>query len=790
MLESSDTGRPTERSIITLLFKSDMVDYTLNRRWAATRTVVVLTVLCGITQPFSVQAFYIQKNSAGNRPFCSVSPAELCTSTTLRSQERASPNNNRKKLKGSRFSQTVHQPKKGNSKFNADRMWKNNKSIEDMEERLAARWGTELKTWTAQDGEYDDDDDDDEMDPSAVVSDDVGFRARPVKDPWQSEETSAPKPSFFGGENDEALSRRASMNQKKLKDRKGGPEAIYDQPEFYDHDDVGYEPRRSDSRDKIQVDDLIAPKPVGGKGTFKNDHGRGAGAQESFFFSTPDHIAAQEGRVIEEEKPKRREEKARSPSLPILDEDGNPLFLTLEQAERNFAELLADAGSEVDEVVFSSDSADLPNRYRSQETMDWEDLGVSSPALLENLERMGCDKPLAVQEKSCSSVLEGKDVLVGTYTGSGKTLSFLVPLVQRLITEGTSDANVKTIIIAPGRELASQIVSVARDLLQGTGISVMLAIGGTTFSRNLEQIRKRKPAIIIGTPGRIAELVVGQSGERSGRLKINGVESLVLDEFDALLEYKPHRDPTNAIIQRLKKQHGDRLQSVLCSATASDLMGSPKLENYLREDYAVAMADEDDVLVTSAKGNAKQGKSTRVSRTVIHGVVHVAHRRFALSALRSILHTEPLPQQVLIFAENSRKVQIVVEKLEGMGIIAAPLHGGAGSEKMDRAEVSKALREGYVGIVVATEMAARGLDAPLLTHVVNLDLPTDASHYAHRAGRCGRGGRPGVVINLTTSPQERNVPQKFADKLGIEIFAVEPRNGKLGIVEPSSQDLD
>lgn len=125
-----------------------------------------------------------------------------------------------------------------------------------------------------------------------------------------------------------------------------------------------------------------------------------------------------------------------------------------------------------------------------------------------------------------------------------------------------------------------------------------------------------------------------------------------------------------------------------------------------------------------------------------------------------------------------------------MGIVAAPLHGGRGSEKVDRAEVSKALREGYVGIVIATEMAARGLDAPLLTHVINLDLPTDASHYAHRAGRCGRGGRPGVVINFTTTPKERNVPKRFAEKLGITMHNVEARSGKLVIVEPDVQTSD
>lgn len=97
--------------------------------------------------------------------------------------------------------------------------------------------------------------------------------------------------------------------------------------------------------------------------------------------------------------------------------------------------------------------------------------------------------------------------------------------------------------------------------------------------------------------------------------------------------------------------------------------------------------------------------------------------------------------------------------------------------------MNRALREGYVGIVVATEMAARGIDAPYLTHVINLDLPTDASHYAHRAGRCGRGGRPGVVVNFTTSPKERKVPQRFANSLGVELHTVDPQNGRLKIVD-------
>ena len=239
-------------------------------------------------------------------------------------------------------------------------------------------------------------------------------------------------------------------------------------------------------------------------------------------------------------------------------------------------------------------------------------------------------------------------------------------------------------------------------------------------------------------------------------------------------------------MQILKRRHGDALQSVLCSATASDIIDSAKVKEFLRPGFAQAMADADDVLVTGAKDTT----TARVSKTVLHGVIHVPHRRFALDTIRKILHTNPTPQQILIFAEDARKVDIIVEKLADKGIVAAALHGGMGSEKMDRAEVSKALREGYVGIVVATEMAARGLDAPLLTHVINYDLPTDAPHYAHRAGRCGRGGRPGVVINMTKAPKERNVPKRFAGNLGIEMHSVEVRDGRLVMVDPETQQID
>jgi superfamily II DNA/RNA helicase len=528
----------------------------------------------------------------------------------------------------------------------------------------------------------------------------------------------------------------------------------------------------------------------------------------------------------------RQPQKPKQNVIPkqLVDIWGKPLYLTLQQAERNYkASLLVDNNSnnndDEEEEDFSADSgADIAAQP------SWEDLGITDAILLDNLDAMGCPTPLSVQAKTCLEIAghyddnSNHDVVVGTYTGSGKTLAFLVPLAQSILSEkGTSHnddsseqdddddnssnsskgAGIQTIIIAPGRELASQIVSVARELFQGTGLGVMLAIGGTTFDRNLQQIRKRKPDFIVGTPGRIAELIVGRPGERTGRLlntMTRNKQKLVLDEFDALLEYKPHREPTTAILDTLQQRYGDRIQCVLCSATASDMLGAASSKNrvskYLRPGFVQIMADSDDILVTTAAGDQDEDDNkgqqttagTRVSRTVIHGVVPVPHRRLALETLRRVLHTDPIPQQILIFVHDAYRVDLVVEKLSAMGIVAAALHGGRNSEKVDRADVSKALREGYVGIVVATELAARGLDAPLLTHVINLDLPTDASFYAHRAGRVGRCGRSGVVLNFTTDPKERKVPQKFATKLGIDMHVVDVRSGRLNIVDPTWQE--
>lgn len=714
------------------------------------------------------------------------------------------------------------------------------KSIEELEAIMSKRWGTSDDKWTVDFDEeelvYGDDDDGDDFgdggaSSSARSSNGMSgkkFKAKPVLDPWQKAEAQAERErdekeqqakkkkdklaadkgrsSVFGGAGGEdAVLDRVRRNQEKLrqereakvaanapkKDRKKKQQPM----EFYDEDDEGYEGSYADEEegDNVAFDSIISPQPASRsdrqtkkKGGRDDDSAAGGG----FFFRQTSEVGeiATVDATNDEQKQQERKQRDRAPRQPAkLDENGNEMLLTLDQAEKNVDDYLASLPAD--------DSAGAADEDDPLAVNEWEDIGVTDAKLLQNLrQRMRCPQPLSVQDKASPPILSESDVLVSTHTGSGKTLAFLAPLAQRLLIDaasGQTEQGVKVVIVAPGRELASQIVSVARELLEGTGLKVLLTIGGTPFSRSVDSIRKKKPDIVVGTPGRIAELIVGQPGAKSGRMKINALQTIVLDEFDALLEYEPHRDPTRAVMQVLKRRHGDSLQSVLCSATAADMMGKELLDEMLRPGFAHAQVDEGDRLITSADDEDQEGEgpaTTRVSRTAIHGFITIPDRRLKLETLRRVLYTDPTPQQVLVFVDNSRRVGIVVDKLAQMGIIAAPLHGGSGSEKTDRAEVSKALREGFVGIVVATELAARGIDAPYLTHVVNLDLPTDASHYAHRAGRCGRGGRPGVVVNIAAGPKEKRVPKKFASALGIEMNNVEPRASKLVILDDEEND--
>lgn len=462
----------------------------------------------------------------------------------------STPNNNSKRTRRPPPIQQ-HQP------------WASGKSIDDLENTMSTRWGTlddssggipegfEFFDGDESDFEIegDDDNDDDEIDFSSTKNtkskknniDGSERWRRPVLDPWDEEEEKSGSP-----------------NKKSKKDNRFTGER-----EYYDQDDEGFEIIGEDENDDDilfeddesvssstssyvpRVDHLIAPKPAGGQGTNRKENGSNSesNSEGGGYFFNPNAAAnaAATARKNEDlalskkkdsilsnseegdENTKRRSRSA--PAEPLLDKTtGKPRLLTVGEAFNQFQESIDEGTMEVIET------ADVPILAKKVNAQSWDDLGITSTVLLGNLQYMNCPNPLAVQEKTTPAILTGNDVLVGTYTGSGKTLAFLVPLVQRLLWnviddlddsdddtnngKKKNDPGLAVIIIAPGRELASQIVSVARDLLQDTGLKAQLAIGGTTFKRNLEQLRKNKPNIVVGTPGRIAELVVGKPGEK------------------------------------------------------------------------------------------------------------------------------------------------------------------------------------------------------------------------------------------------------------------------------------
>ncbi len=623
------------------------------------------------------------------------------------------------------------------------------KSIEELEGIMSNRWGTRLEKWTADFDEwevvYDDDDANDNKNskntnPFYVENKSVKsgrkMKAKPVLNPWDKEERQnkynqqqqeSTNDSLSDGNyadnssslfqsaktRQDAVLDRVRKNQERLRQqknkRKEGQEERQPQQqrkskersenrlfelEFYDEDDEGYEGTSStsyhiynDEEDEGLeneamdfYDNIISPNPVGGPGSSQSYLSSKNEKEESggFFFNQAvanesDNEFRDTNESLTSKVAKKIQKEKKSLGKPMLDKNGKEQYLTLDQAKRL---------SKLNNVHSNDGEGDS----FANDQLSWDDIGITNSILRDNLNSMNCMQPLSVQDKACPSIVTGNDVLISTHTGSGKTLAFLAPLAQRLLFDADQSQGVKVIIVAPGRELASQIVAVARELFQGTELTAMLAIGGTPFSRNYEQIRKKKPVFLIGTPGRIAELVVGKPGDKSGKLKIANLQTIVLDECDALLEYEPHREPTEAMMNVLKRRHRDSLQSILCSATAGDLLKSSKLDGYLRETYVHARSDDNDMSIT-APSEDEGFSRTRVSRTAIHGVVRVEHQRFALDMLRKILYTEPSPQQVLIFVDNARRVGIVVDKLAEMDIIAAALHGGQGSEKGDRAEV-------------------------------------------------------------------------------------------------------
>ncbi|MBB5181781.1 superfamily II DNA/RNA helicase [Planomicrobium koreense] len=350
-----------------------------------------------------------------------------------------------------------------------------------------------------------------------------------------------------------------------------------------------------------------------------------------------------------------------------------------------------------------------------------------SPIWQEKWKKAGYETAMPIQEQMIPEMLAGNDIVAESPTGTGKTLAYLLPILQRINPEKPA---IQAMIIAPSQELSMQIVNVVREWIEGTDITVTQLIGGANMQRQLEKLKK-KPSIVVGTPGRLNELV------KNKKLKMHEIRMLVLDEGDQLMA-REHRNIMKDLIE--KTQHGRQL--ILVSATITEEV----------ELVADRMMQHPTRLKVKAEDMPMQGKVT-------HSFIKVDERE-KTEMLRKISNLENV--KALAFVNNLDQLLMKENKLKYRDAKIVALHS-----EMKKDERKKALdqfRKGEVSVLIATEVAARGLDIDQVTHVIHVDVPQTIEQYQHRSGRTGRAGADGEVLTLLAYADERHY-KKFTKEL-------------------------
>jgi ATP-dependent RNA helicase RhlE len=330
--------------------------------------------------------------------------------------------------------------------------------------------------------------------------------------------------------------------------------------------------------------------------------------------------------------------------------------------------------------------------------------------LKQNVAKKGFTAPSEIQDKAMPFALEGRDVVGIADTGTGKTTAFALPALHKIMTEPGS----KALIIAPTRELAQQIEDELRTFAKGSGLFGALLIGGSPMGSQLRDLRSN-PEIVIGTPGRIKDHV-----ER-GTLRLDSFNIIVLDEVDRMVDMGFIAD-----IRFLLDSVNPVRQSLFFSATLD-----PKIEQLVQSFL------QDPVMVSV--------KTSETSANVAQDVVTYRDSVEKIGKLHDILNQEEVIK-VLVFDETQRDVERLGKELESRGFRVDALHGGKTQGQRSRA--LKRFRSNDISVLVATDVAARGIDISDITHVINYSVPNAYEDYVHRIGRAGRAGRSGNALTF------------------------------------------
>jgi ATP-dependent RNA helicase DeaD len=351
----------------------------------------------------------------------------------------------------------------------------------------------------------------------------------------------------------------------------------------------------------------------------------------------------------------------------------------------------------------------------TEDTTTFADLGLREE-LLHALTGLGYEEPTPIQREAIPQLMDGHDLLGQAATGTGKTAAFALPILQRMPASGRGNTPT-ALVLVPTRELCVQVSEALHRYGKELGARVLPIYGGQPIGRQLREL-ERGVDVVVATPGRALDHLA------RGTLKLDQIEMVVLDEADEMLDMGFAED-----LEGILTATPATRQTVLFSATMpSRINGIAR--KHLREPVRIQIERE----VTA------EGEAPRVRQTA-----YVVARPHKAAALGRILDIES-PTAAIVFCRTREEVDTLTETLNGRGYRAEALHGGMSQEHRDR--VMARLRGGTADLLVATDVAARGLDVEQLTHVVNYDVPSAPESYVHRIGRVGRGGREGVAITL------------------------------------------
>ncbi len=366
------------------------------------------------------------------------------------------------------------------------------------------------------------------------------------------------------------------------------------------------------------------------------------------------------------------------------------------------------------------DAAEAPDPADGALTFDQLEL---RPELLKALADLGYEEPTPIQREAIPPLLAGHDLLGQAATGTGKTAAFALPVLQTLPGDGRGDAPV-ALVLVPTRELAVQVSEAFHRYGRDLGVRVLPIYGGQPIGRQLAVLR-RGVDVVVATPGRALDHI------GRGTLRLSGLRTVVLDEADEMLDMGFAED----IEAILEGTPSDR-QTVLFSATMP-----PRIDGIARRHLT------DPVRIEMGREPAPEGEPPLVRQSA-----YVVARAYKPATLGRVLDVEA-PSAAIVFCRTREQVDELTETLNGRGYRAEALHGGMSQEQRDR--VMGRLRSGTADLLVATDVAARGLDIEQLTHVVNYNVPSAPDAYVHRIGRVGRAGREGVAITLAEPREHR-----------------------------------